>query len=116
MHTINLRGIRLHANHGCLEEEALTGGNYIVNVQLKYDFSAAAATDDLNETIDYCAVYEIVKAEMAIRSKLIEHVAERIAKRVKTEFTNLKGLNVEVIKLNPPIHGQVEEVSVVIEK
>ena len=79
MQTINIRGIRLYAYHGCMEEEAIIGGDYIVNVQLKGDFSAAAKSDNLNETADYVLVYKIVKEEMAIRSKLIEHVAERIA-------------------------------------
>lgn len=116
MHTINLRGIKLFAYHGCLEEEALIGGNYIVNVQIRFNFSIAAKSDELNETIDYCAVYEIVKQEMTIRSKLIEHVAERIANRIKHEFVRIDGLSVEVVKLNPPVHGQVEEVSVAVEK
>ncbi len=116
MHTINLRGIKLFAYHGCLEEEALIGGNYVVNVQIRFNFSDAARSDELNQTIDYSTVYEIVKQEMAIRSKLIEHVAERIANRIKIEFNRIDGLSVEVVKLNPPIHGHVEEVSVVVEK
>ncbi len=116
MHTINLRGIKLFAYHGCLEEEALIGGNYIVNVQIKFDFTNAAISDNLKDTLDYCAIYEIVKHEMAVRSKLIEHVAERITSRIKNEYPNITGISVEVVKLNPPIHGQVDEVSVVIEK
>ncbi len=116
MHTINLRGIKLFAYHGCLEEEALIGGNFVVNVQIKFNFSDAAKCDELNQTIDYSAVYELVKHEMAIRSKLIENVAGRIADRMKREFKGIESLSVEVVKLNPPIHGHVEEVSVVIEK
>lgn len=116
MHTINIRGIKLFAYHGCLDEEALIGGNYVVNVEMKYDFSSAAQSDELKDTVDYSRVYEIVKQEMAIRSKLIEHVAERIAKQIMNDFKGIKGLSVEVVKLNPPIHGQVEEVSVVVEK
>jgi len=116
MQTINIRGIRLYAYHGCMEEEAIIGGDYIVNVQLKGDFSAAAKSDNLNETVDYVVVYQIVKEEMAIRSKLIEHVGERIANHLKKELSSVKQLSVEVIKLNPPVNGEVDEVSVVIEK
>lgn len=116
MQTINIRGIRLFAYHGCLEEEALIGGDYVVNVILKGDFSAAAKSDNLADTADYIKVYRIVKAEMAIRSKLIEHVAERIANQLKKELTTVKQLSVEVVKINPPMNGEVDEVSVVIEK
>ncbi len=116
MQTINIRGIRLYAYHGCMEEESIIGGDYIVNVQLKGDFSTAAKSDNLNETADYILVYQIVKEEMAIRSKLIEHVGERIANHLKKELSSVKQLSVEVIKLNPPVNGEVDEVSVVIEK
>lgn len=76
------------------------------------DFSEAAKTDDLSKTIDYCTVYEISKAEMAIRSKLIEQVCERIFIRVKAAFPMLKTLHVKVTKLVPPMNGDVEKVSV----
>lgn len=116
MQTINIRGIKLYAYHGCLEEEALIGGNYVVNVVLKGDFSASTKSDDLNDTADYVSVYRIVKEEMALRSKLIEHVAERIANHLKKELSTVKHFSVEVVKLNPPMNGEVDEVSVVIEK
>ena len=116
MQTINIRGIRLYAYHGCMEEEALIGGNYIVNVQLKGDFSKSTQTDNLADTADYILVYKIVKEQMAIRSKLIEHVAERIASHLKRELSIVKQLSVEVVKCNPPMNGEVDEVSVVVEK
>jgi dihydroneopterin aldolase len=116
MQTINIRGIQLYAYHGCLDEEALIGGEYLVNVQLKGDFSASLKSDDLKDTADYILVYKIVKEEMGIRSKLIEHVAERIANRLKKELPIVKQLSVEVVKRNPPMNGEVDEVSIVIEK
>jgi dihydroneopterin aldolase len=116
MQAININGIRIHAYHGCLEEEARIGGSYIVNVHLKGDFSAATKSDELADTADYVQVYRIVKQQMAIRSKLIEHVAERIATHLKNELTSVKQLSVEVVKLNPPMNGEVDQVSFVIEK
>lgn len=113
-HTITIEGIKLYAYHGCLEEEARIGANYIVDVSMITDFSEAAITDDLIKTIDYCAVYEICKAEMAIRSKLIEQVADRIFKNIKNSFTNIFTLEVKVTKLLPPMNGNVEQVSVII--
>jgi len=116
MQTIHVRGIHLRANHGCLEEEARIGGDYVVNVILKGDFSVAAASDKLSDAADYVKVYEIVKLEMKIRSHLIEHVAERIATHLKKTFTEVQHLSVEVIKKKPPMNGNVDEVSVVVEK
>jgi len=111
-HAINIEGIKLYGYHGCLEEEARIGGNYIVDVYMTTDFSEAAKTDNLNATIDYCAVYEVCKAEMALRSKLIEQVCERIYKKIRVSFPPLQTLHVRVTKLVPPTNGDVEKVSV----
>ncbi|MDI1354324.1 MAG: dihydroneopterin aldolase [bacterium] len=112
MHTITIEGINLYGFHGCLEEEAKIGGNYVIDVTMTTDFSEAAETDDLNKTIDYCAVYEICKKEMAVRSKLIEQVCKRIHLALRTQFPELRNLCVKVTKLVPPMNGDVEKVSV----
>lgn len=112
---INIEGIKLYAFHGCLEEEAKIGANYIVDVYMTTDFTKAAVSDDLKETIDYCAIYEISKKQMAIRSKLIEQVCKRIFDEVASEFKSLSSLRVKVTKLNPPMNGNVENVSVEME-
>ena len=114
MHKILVEGINIYAHHGCLEEEGRVGGNYIVDVSMETDFTEAAKTDDLTKTIDYVIVYNIVKAEMAIRSKLIEHVGQRIVYSLKKEFAAIKTLSVKVSKVNPPMHGHVDKVSVII--
>jgi 7,8-dihydroneopterin aldolase/epimerase/oxygenase len=116
MNKILVEGIRLYAYHGCLNEEALIGAEYEVNVLMDTDFSEAAQTDDLTQTVDYVTVYNIVKQEMAVRSKLLEHVAQRIIDKLKKEFTTLQQVEVKVTKINPPMNGNVERVSVVIVK
>jgi dihydroneopterin aldolase len=113
--TINVEGIKLYAYHGCLPEETKIGGEYIVNVNMEYDFSESAKTDDLTQTIDYCTVFEICKKEMAVPSKLIEHVCQRIYNNVITTFPNLIKTKVTIIKLLPPMNGPVDKVSVSIE-
>jgi len=114
MNKILVEGIKLYAYHGCLEEEAVIGNEYIIDIVLETDFTEAAQTDDLSKTIDYVIVYNIVKAQMAIRSKLIEHVAQRILNELKKEFATLKKTEVKVTKINPPMNGHVERVSVVV--
>ena len=115
MNKITVEGIKLYAYHGCLEEEGKIGTNYIVDVTMETDFAEAAKTDDLNKTIDYVIVYNIVKTQMAIRSKLIEQVGQRIVNELKKELKGLKKVKVKVTKLNPPMNGDVERVSITIE-
>ena len=114
MHQITVQGINIYAYHGCLEEEGLIGTNYTVDVIMETDFTEAAQTDDLNKTIDYVIVYQIVKKQMAIRSKLIEQVGQRIVDEIKATFATIKKLEVKVTKLNPPMNGDVSRVSITI--
>ena len=115
MHLITVEGINVYAYHGCLEEEGKIGGNYRVDVYMKTDFSEAALLDDLTKTIDYVEVYDIVKTEMAIRSKLIEHAGQRIMDKLMSRLKPIKSCKVRVTKYNPPMNGNVEKVSIEIE-
>lgn len=112
MGTIRVRDIKIHANHGCMEEEKKIGGDYIVNVELTTNLDTSAKSDKLEDTVDYVAIYGIVNQEMAIRSKLLEVVVERIIQRIMMEHFEVETINVEVQKINPPIGGEVGYVSV----
>lgn len=98
-----------HAYHGCLPEESLIGGRFSVDVSFEADFNAAMETDDLDNAVDYVAVHAIVREEMAIPSALIEHVAARILKRLKSRFDNVVACTVSITKFNPPVNGQLGE-------
>lgn len=114
MNKILVEGIKIYAYHGCLEEEGKIGCNYIVDVAIETDFTDAAKADDLKKTIDYVVVYDVVKQQMAIRSKLIEQVGQRILNELKKQFSTIKKVEVKLSKLNPPMNGNVERVSIVI--
>lgn len=114
-HTVEVAGIKIYAFHGCLPEEEKIGGNYLVDVMLNTDFTEAAESDSLEKTIDYVIVNKIVKEEMAIRSKLIEHVGQRIVQRLKNEITTITNYYVKVTKIYPPINGDVKHVAIIIE-
>jgi dihydroneopterin aldolase len=114
-HKIEVNGIKLYAFHGCLDEEARIGGHYVVDIEISTDFSVAATTDDLAKTVDYVNVNSIVAEEMVIRSKLIEHVGQRIFNRIKNELSGVEKLKVKITKLTPPINGDVTSVAIVIE-
>jgi dihydroneopterin aldolase len=98
-----------------MEQEARIGGHYTVDVAIDTDFSKAAASDELIDTVDYCVIQKIVSEEMAIRSKLIDHVGQRIVSRIQHELHGILALRVEIHKLSPPIDGDTKEVSIVIE-
>lgn len=112
MGVIRVEGILLYAYHGCLEEEALIGSEYLTDVELTSDLTVAEENDDLSCTIDYVKVHEIVRDEMKIRSNLLEHVVRRIIDSISATFPQLKSVKVRVAKLNPPINGVAKNVSV----
>ncbi|WP_454981115.1 dihydroneopterin aldolase [Capnocytophaga haemolytica] len=116
MGAILLKNIRVWANHGCLEEEGAIGSDYRVDVKIKLDLNKAAQTDALPDTVDYVHLNKIVKEEMAIRSKLLEHVAGRIIERTFKELADIKEITIKISKINPPIGGDVEAVSVKINR
>ncbi|MDP3312945.1 dihydroneopterin aldolase [Lutibacter sp.] len=112
MGTIKLTNIRIYAYHGCLLEEGKIGSDYRVDVAVKADLAKSAKTDNLTDTVDYVHLNKIVKVEMAIRSKLLEEVANRILDRILLEVEMVKKATVEVSKINPPIGGNVAMVTV----
>jgi dihydroneopterin aldolase len=110
--SIKLRNIKVFAYHGCLDEEGKIGSDYRVDLKVKGDLSLSAKTDALKDTIDYVHLNQIVKEEMAVRSKLLETVAERIINRVLEELLIVQKVTVDVSKINPPIGGNVQMVTV----
>ncbi|MER3319511.1 MAG: dihydroneopterin aldolase [Allomuricauda sp.] len=112
MGKIRLKNVRIHSNHGCLKEEMLIGSDYRVDLEVTADLSKPAISDQLSETVDYVHLNNIIKEEMTVRSNLLEHVAKRIIDRIFDEIPEVTEVEVEVSKINPPIGGDVESVSV----
>jgi len=109
---IQVKGIRTYSYHGCLKEETKIGGEYVIDVWVQADLAKAAKTDNLDNTIDYCDVFRIVTREMKVPGKLIEHVCQRIIISLKKELRQAKKVKVRVTKLNPPMNGDVSQVSI----
>lgn len=116
MGIIKLKNIRTFSYHGCLEEEGRIGSDYSVDLEIKTDMRKSMETDELEDTVDYVHLNKIVEEEMAIRSKLLEHVAHRIIKRIFSEIASVSRIVLGVSKLNPPIGGDVEAVTIQIEE
>jgi len=111
MGLITVEGIRVFAYHGHLPEEAILGGHFIVNVWVEADTVEVEKTDDLNHTVDYVKIIEIVKEQMAIRSNMIEHPAKRIVDAI-LPLHKVQKVTVEVEKIQPPIDASFDKISV----
>jgi len=114
MTLISVEGIRIFAYHGHLPEEQKLGGHFIVNVWVTIDTTEVEKTDDLNHTVDYVRIIEIVKEQMAIRSNMIEHLAKRIGDKILL-LHKVQKVKVEVEKIQPPIDATFDKISVTIE-
>ncbi len=113
-HELQIRNIECHAYHGCMEEEAKIGQRFTVDVDLCFDMTAAIENDSLSDAADYVVIHKIVREEMGIRSKLIEHAAGRIVKRMQQQYPMLTALSVSIHKYNPPVNGQLGCATVVV--
>lgn len=113
--TIFVNDIQLHAYHGVMPQEQLTGNDYLVSVSAQYPINKAIITDDVQHTLNYAMVYDIVKEEMGISSKLVEHVAGRIAQHLMKQFADISAVQVRITKLNPPMGAQCAGAGVEVE-
>lgn len=116
MGTIKLKNIRTFSYHGCLIEEGKIGSDYSVDLEIKANLKHSAESDNLKDTVDYVHLNKIVVEEMAIRSNLLEHVTKRIIDRALAEIESVSKIKVAVSKINPPIGGDVEAVTIEMEE
>lgn len=116
MAKIRLSKMAFYAYHGCFAEEQAIGTHFLVDMELEVDTTVSQTSDDIADTVNYLSVYQTAKKEMEKPSKLLENVCERIANAVLDEFAAVEYLMVKVSKLNPPLGGKLEAVSVEIKK
>jgi dihydroneopterin aldolase len=116
MSKITLENMFFHAYHGCLHHEQTLGNTFIVCVSMDLDTYQAGQTDNLEHTLNYQLVYDVVKAQMEIPAKLIEHVGQRIIDNIFCQFPQIQELKVKISKQNPPLGGRVDCVSIELTK
>lgn len=110
---IELRGLKVHGNHGVFEHERRNGQDFYVDIVVWADLRTAAASDDLADTVDYSGLAELARSIVAGEpSNLIEQVAGRIA---DAAMDDEKVLAVEVTLHKPqaPIEAEFTDVAVV---
>ena len=112
---ITLHEMRFYAYHGVFAQEQRVGNHFIVELTFWADIAESLHRDELEETISYADVYEVVKAEMAIPSRLLEHVVGRISERLFATFPRMQRIALTLSKCNPPFTGEVHSAAVTLE-
>ena len=105
---IELEEMRFWAFHGCLESERRNGNLFLVDFRGELDMRKAAGSDNLEDTVNYGLVYDLVKEEMSVPSDLLENVAGRIVRRIAEKFPEFVRFSVRVSKRRPPVEGPVQ--------
>lgn len=111
MALIEIENMEFYAFHGHFREEQVVGNRFLVNIAIEVDTQTAQKTDELADTINYVRVYQIIKEQMEIKSKLLENLTDRIMGAIYAEFTNLTRVELKVSKMNPPVGGKMDCVS-----
>ena len=113
--SITLDNLRFHARHGVMDQERMVGNTFVVALRLDYPFEEAMLTDNLEATLNYAEVYEVVKAEMCVPSRLLEHVAGRIRNALLQRFPEITGGYIRIEKTRAPIAGITGSAAVEVE-
>lgn len=106
--SIYIDSMRLHAFHGVLEQERTVGNDYVVSISVEYPLQESCETDNLNDTVNYATVAETIAEEMRTPSKLVEHVAGRIVRRLKKLFPGITMVKLNVKKVAPPMPFDID--------
>lgn len=105
---ILLENVKFYAFHGVLSQERKVGNDYQVSLRIGYDISRAMVSDDVNDTLNYAEVYQLLSQEMSVPSALLERVAGRIGDRLFRKFPAIQSIDLTIIKVNPPMGADSE--------
>ena len=109
---ILLNELHFHAFHGVGTQEQLVGNDFVVSLKLCTDLSRAILSDEVNDTVSYADVFQSVKEEMEIPSRLLEHVAGRIIQRLFDDYPTVDEITLSLLKRNPPMNADIASAGV----
>lgn len=112
--SIKIHNLRLYAYHGVKPMEQKVGGEFSVSVEVWTPLEKAANSDMVAHTVNYAELCQIVVREMKQPSKLLENAAWRIAQAIMNEYDEISAVEVQLIKLNPPMGVQCDGAGVCI--
>lgn len=113
---IEIEEMEFFAYHGCYETERVVGNKFKVYARILTSCEKAAASDNIDDALNYVTAYEIIAKEMMIPSHLLEHVAQRMIDALYSQFPQITQITIKISKLNPPLGGKIAATSVTLTK
>ena len=101
IYSVYLKNVQFFAYHGLYPEEAVNGNMFEVDLSLQY--TRQEPIQKIEETIDYVALYEILKTQMQQRRELLETLGKEICDFIKEKYPQIISIHIDICKLNPPI-------------
>lgn len=112
MTTIKINNAKFYAHHGVLNYEKQFGNLFEVDVEMQCDISELKDSDNLKKTVDYLAVYNLVKEIFSSRKfNLIETVNKKIGEEILNHFPLVNSVKVNTRKPNAPL-GIIDSVEI----
>lgn len=113
LNVIRLKNAVFYAYHGAVQDEQNLGGKFECDVEMYCDFTAAAESDSLKNTVDYERVYAFIhRVVLEKKYYLLEALANSIAKGLLREFGIIERVVVRIRKPHPPVRGVIDHVEV----
>ena len=113
MGKIVIEEMEFYAFHGHYQEEQIVGNRFLVDLEMDADLTAAAASDSLNDAVNYQQAYQIIKNEMRrTKSNLLENIGKRILDALYDEMEGIGKATIRIRKLNPPMGGPIKSVGI----
>lgn len=112
-----MKGMEFFGYHGVYLDEQTKGQSFVIDLELFADLKKAGMTDELEDTIDYSQVYNLVKnITENDKFQLLEKLADVISQEIMSEFDLIKGIKIKIKKPKAPINGEFEWMGVEIER
>ncbi len=103
---------RFYAYHGVLHQEKVVGNEFLVSLKAKCDIKKALQTDNIEDSVSYALILDVIKKEMKTPSSLIENLAYRISKHLFDEFEKISQIEITIEKISPPMNHEVESAAI----
>ncbi len=105
---IQLDRIRLYGFHGVSLEEQAVGSWFEIDVSLEVNTTEEdLASDNIERTVDYSKVLDIVESIFSVKSRLLEHLAYKISRKLCESFSSINTVSIRIQKLAPPVRTSV---------